>query len=446
MKAVQGERAELLRRRLKKNGRERKHSTGSAFQGSRESLPRGCTQRYILMKMKKMLSAVLASALVIGSVNPCFASATQQKIDEAQKQKQEMESSISEAQDKIDALESKKGQSESYLEDLNGQLEELKNSLQKLQDEYDDKQAELGQVQKELEEAKASEAQQYNDMKIRIQYMYENSSTSYVEMFLSADSISEFLSRAVNIAQLSEYDRELLEEYQETREQIAEKEKQVIQEKEEIQELQIQSQDKQAEVSELIEATYNEIRSYQDSISQAQSEQADLLAEVSAQEEEINSLIRQAKEEEIAAQKAEEEAQRQREEAEAAQNQQNSSSGTGGSTAQTPAQDETQDSTGDSGNSSQGKYLGKFRLTSYCACSICCGSWSGGPTASGTVPTAGRTVAMGGVPFGTKLLINGHIYIVEDRGTAYGHVDIFSNSHSEALAFGSKYADVYLVE
>ena len=54
-------------------------------------------------------------------------------------------------------------------------------------------------------------------------------------------------------------------------------------------------------------------------------------------------------------------------------------------------------------------------------------------------------MAMGGVPFGTKLLINGQIYIVEDRGTAYGHVDIFNNTHSEALAFGSQYADVYMI-
>ena len=52
---------------------------------------------------------------------------------------------------------------------------------------------------------------------------------------------------------------------------------------------------------------------------------------------------------------------------------------------------------------------------------------------------------MAGVPFGTKLSINGQIYTVEDRGTAYGHVDIFMGSHSEALGFGMKYADVYQV-
>lgn len=88
-------------------------------------------------------------------------------------------------------------------------------------------------------------------------------------------------------------------------------------------------------------------------------------------------------------------------------------------------------------------YLGNFKLTAYCNCSKCCGKWAGGNTASGVAPAQGRTVAMGGIPFGTRLLINGRIYTVEDRGTPYGHVDIFFNSHSEALQFGLQYADVY---
>jgi 3D (Asp-Asp-Asp) domain-containing protein len=91
------------------------------------------------------------------------------------------------------------------------------------------------------------------------------------------------------------------------------------------------------------------------------------------------------------------------------------------------------------------EYLGNFRLTAYCSCSACCGSY-GAATASGAVPEAGRTVAMEGVDFGTKLEINGHIYTVEDTGTPYGHVDIFMDSHDACLEFGEQYADVYLVE
>ena len=95
-------------------------------------------------------------------------------------------------------------------------------------------------------------------------------------------------------------------------------------------------------------------------------------------------------------------------------------------------------------SSAQGTYLGNFTLTGYCNCAQCCGT-AGNATASGTMPTAGYTVAMGGVPFGTRLLINGTVYTVEDRGTPYGHVDIYFNSHQEALNFGMQSAEVYQV-
>ena len=82
--------------------------------------------------------------------------------------------------------------------------------------------------------------------------------------------------------------------------------------------------------------------------------------------------------------------------------------------------------------------LATLRCTAYCE--------TGNPTASGVMPVEGRTVAMAGLPFGTRLLINGHVYTVEDRGTAYGHVDIFHESHSECLVFGVQYADVYQLD
>lgn len=94
----------------------------------------------------------------------------------------------------------------------------------------------------------------------------------------------------------------------------------------------------------------------------------------------------------------------------------------------------------------RGKYLGKFKLTAYCACSICCGQYANGITASGTAPVQGRTIAMYGVPFGTKLVVGNEIYTVEDRGTPYGHIDIYMVNHADAQAFGVKKADVYLAD
>lgn len=90
-------------------------------------------------------------------------------------------------------------------------------------------------------------------------------------------------------------------------------------------------------------------------------------------------------------------------------------------------------------------YLGVWTTTAYCQCPECCGSWSGGPTASGTWPEEGRTVAAD-LPFGTQLLINGNVYTVEDRGVYGEWVDIFFYDHDEADAYGMRDVDVYLVQ
>lgn len=96
------------------------------------------------------------------------------------------------------------------------------------------------------------------------------------------------------------------------------------------------------------------------------------------------------------------------------------------------------------------EYQGEFELTAYCACPICCGSYSNmqnPTTASGTRATAGRTIAadISIFPFGTELVINGQVYVVEDTGGAINgnRIDVFFNSHEEALIFGRQYASVF---
>lgn len=95
------------------------------------------------------------------------------------------------------------------------------------------------------------------------------------------------------------------------------------------------------------------------------------------------------------------------------------------------------------------KSLGTFKLTAYCACSRCCGKCDG-ITATGTKATAGRTIAVDPtkIPYGTKVVIYGHTYISEDCGGAIkqNKIDIFFNSHTEALKFGVQYAEVFVRE
>ena len=93
------------------------------------------------------------------------------------------------------------------------------------------------------------------------------------------------------------------------------------------------------------------------------------------------------------------------------------------------------------------KSLGTFKLTAYCACSRCCGKCDG-ITATGTKATAGRTIAVNPrkIPYGTEVIIYGHTYIAEDCGGAIKDkkIDIFFNSHAEALKFGVQYAEVFV--
>ena len=405
------------------------------------------------MKKKKLFSLVLATVLTAATVLPCYGASTKEKISNAQAEQATAQSQLDSIQSRIDELNSKKGQSEEYLSELNQQLDDLQNRLQELQDQYDAKQNELVQIQADLEDAKAKEEEQYEAMKLRIQYMYENSSgNGYMAMLFSSKSISELISRAEYIQKISDFDRDLMQEYEDTVDQVKEKETQVQEEQAAIVELQQQSSDQQEAIQELYAAAYQELRTYSAELDDAKSSESALVDEINSKADAINDLIRQAKEEEIAAQKkAEEEAAAAQQAAAEAANaaakaDTDTSSSSGSSSSDSSASSTTTGSpsaSDTSSSSSSGTYLGRFKLTGYCSCSICTGQWSGGSTASGTTPTAGRTIAMGGVPFGTKLMINGQVYTVEDRGTAYGHVDIFCSSHSEALSFGVQYADVY---
>lgn len=92
-------------------------------------------------------------------------------------------------------------------------------------------------------------------------------------------------------------------------------------------------------------------------------------------------------------------------------------------------------------------YLGDWTITGYCAGSCCCGEYASGYTASGTLATAGRTIACNSLPFGTKLMIDGVVYTVEDTGYSPYEpwADIFFDTHEEALAWGVQTKEVYLV-
>ena len=100
-----------------------------------------------------------------------------------------------------------------------------------------------------------------------------------------------------------------------------------------------------------------------------------------------------------------------------------------------------------------GQSLGSVVTSAYCSCEICCGQWSGGPTASGVMPTPNHTIAVDAyspfVPMGTKVVMNGIEYTVEDTGAfaQYGVAfDVYYSNHAAAQAHGHQTWEAYIAD
>lgn len=404
------------------------------------------------MRNKKLIPVLLAGILTLTTGTGVYAADIDEQIADMQSQKAQAQAGLAQAQGNISSLESKRQELESYLAQLNSQYEELTDSVSQLSIQAAQKEDELQNMKLELAKAQQQSQQQYEAMKKRIVYMYENGGTTMLELLLSSSDLTQFMNRAENISQLSKYDRDMLKKYEDLQASIQEQEENLEKEAASVNQLLAESASKKQEVQALVSSTNDSIASYISQISASQAEAAALSAQISSAENSIYSLTQQAAaqqegaQQETVQQEGAQQEEAQQEETQQTENQQSqsqeedtytesSSSGSG---------DSYNDESGsvESSGSGQGTYLGNFTLTAYCNCAQCCGT-AGNLTASGTVPSAGRTVAMAGVPFGTQLLINGNVYTVEDLGTPYGHVDIFFGSHSEALSFGLQHADVY---
>lgn len=410
------------------------------------------------MRMKKVFALLLTGMMTVSAPAAVFASSTEEQIADVQAQKDAAQAELAQEQANMASLESKKQELESYLEELNAQYTDLTNSVSELGIQAAEKEDELKTLKAQLEEAKATSDKQYEDMKKRIVYMYENGSASMLELLLSSEDLAQFLNRAENIAQISQYDRDMLAKYKALQADIKAQEEQAEEDAQNIDLLLAEKSAKQQEVQALTASTSEDIQAYIYQISASQEEISALNTQIDNADSSIYSLLQAAEAEKAAEEAAAQEAAAQEVSASAEdasdysesddysegsyEDTEESESSDQSYTEDSESSDSSQTSESESSSSSQGTYLGTFTLTAYCNCAQCCGT-AGNLTASGTVPTAGRTVAMAGVPFGTQLLINGTVYTVEDLGTPYGHVDIYCSSHSEALAFGLQSAEVY---
>jgi len=215
---------------------------------------------------KRILCLLLAGLMIAGSglnVLATSISSVQQKQNETKKQLNEINKSIT-------AIENKRKEIQSQISNLNADLVETILTLELLETDLEKKQEEIDVAQAEYDKYKALEEKQYEAMKKRIQCLYEQGETDYVEILLEAKSISDLLNRAELVEGVSNYDDEKLTEYQETKDMVAETKAVLEEEQAELEEVQEAQQLYKAELDSKISAAKSKVKNFDSELANAQ--------------------------------------------------------------------------------------------------------------------------------------------------------------------------------
>lgn len=197
-------------------------------------------------------SAALLLAVAMLFATSAEAETTQEDIDNAQSQIEDLQQQKEDAQSDVSGLEEQKEDAEGEISDLNSQLSSINKEMNQLEENIAAKEKEIEEADAALEAAETQAKEQYEAMKVRIQYMYENGGSTMIEMMLSAESIADFLNRTEYIADINEYDRNMLESYNQLTVDITKQKQELETEKTELLALEEEMQEKKDKVDGLI--------------------------------------------------------------------------------------------------------------------------------------------------------------------------------------------------
>ncbi len=173
---------------------------------------------------------------------------------------------VDEAQKKADELESKKKSAEAEQNALITQLNSIVSEMDAAKEKLEKKQAEIQTAENELVEAKVDENNQYDSMKKRIKFMYENGNSQIIEMLVESENIGDLLNKAEYFSQISTYDRNMLTEFQNVVRDVEQKEEALQKEYDTLTDLQNDLIDKQTQVQNLLDSKKVQINDLENQI------------------------------------------------------------------------------------------------------------------------------------------------------------------------------------
>lgn len=256
---------------------------------------------------RRMFSALLILFLMI-QMTVQADTGTKERVDLASKDTgssvEELERQREEQQSQLDSLKEYQINLSDELTELNNGLQEISNELADTQDEIAAKNVEIDAAESRIAELTTRSESQYEAMKKRVQYMYENGNQSYLELLLGASSFSDFLNRMEYAKSIYDYDRQELSDYQDTLAELKQQKEDLETAKEELLAAEQTKQEQKSKADSLVAAQQEKISAAKSDVADVETEIADTDAEIARQK---------AYEEELEAQKAKEDAARQEE-------------------------------------------------------------------------------------------------------------------------------------
>lgn len=258
-------------------------------------------------KFFKKTVCLAGAAILIAVSLDAAASQTNDRLKSTGKKIDELEEQKENAEEKVGALKEEENSLKGELAGLNQELSDVSAQINDLETQILNKQEEIQTTGQELKEAEAVEAEQYESMKLRIRFIYENGNTDLITAILGSRSLTDLLNKVEYVEEINRYDRQMLLNYEETCKQISEKKKTLKKEKKELIAMQESMEEKEEQVNGLIAKTQTSIQSKQNEISNAQEAVEDFeaqIAKMKAYEEELERKKAEEARKQAAAQKA----------------------------------------------------------------------------------------------------------------------------------------------
>lgn len=224
-------------------------------------------------------------------------------VSDIKKQKSKNESQLNSVNQKIKELEKQKQALNEEISKMDAELVDILVTLDVLEEDLYTKKFEIEQAQKDFDEAQKQEEFQYDSMKKRIRFIYEKGDTMYLQCLLESRSISDVLNRMDYSKKIYEFDRDLLQKYKDTTEEVKELEENLKIEKSELEVMQTEYEAEKASLEERMEEKQKSMENFSSKLETAKKQAKTYQSYIKSQTEQIKKLEQEAAKKQSAAPK-----------------------------------------------------------------------------------------------------------------------------------------------